>query len=118
MTLPQEMINKIKTEAEKKYPFKWPVNSKGEDIVQRVGQRPYGWAKHQRIVKAYQAGATEWAGKANDLVDATEMLNAAIDKTWNECNTKAIPDKYKKEIAAAQAQFGNALAKYKEVGNA
>lgn len=64
---------------------------------------------------AYRRGATEWAGKCKELADALVILNAAIDKTWNECNTQSIPDKYKKEIAAAQAQCGAELAKYKEV---
>ncbi len=103
MTLPKETINKIKAEAEKNYPFKWPLNSKEEEMVQRVGQNPHGWAKHQKIVKAYEAGAIEWMGKAQPLADAVQGF---ID----EVDTEGLTEDRLKELITT-------LAKYKEVNN-
>lgn len=103
MTLSQTMIDKINAEAEK-YGFVVPYNRSNKFY-------------NEDKVKGYQVGATEWAGNCKELMDALVKLNTAIDKTWNECNTQSIPDKYKKEISAAQAQCDTALAKYKEVEN-
>lgn len=64
--------------------------------------------------EGYIAGATAENDRAQKLVDALEKLNAAIDKTWNECNTKSIPDRHKKEIASAQALSYSILQQWKE----
>lgn len=54
--------------------------------------------------------ADELKARCEKMDTALLKLNAEIDKTWNECNTKSIPDKYKKSISEAQAICGAALA--------
>lgn len=109
--LPEEIREKINT-ASQEY----------ESATQHEGLGP-------AIFKAGVDYALEYAkvmadndlqAQAQAMADALEELNKAIDKTWNECNTKSIPDKYKKEISAAQALSCNVLQQFKdgkEVGN-
>lgn len=58
---------------------------------------------YQGFSKGYTTGATEWAGKAQGLIDALESMK--------RINLSAIGASVMKDIAA------NALTKYKEVSN-
>lgn len=50
---------KIQEKADKKYPFIWPKNKHGEEIVMRVGQEnPPGSRKIKNIQGAFISGAT------------------------------------------------------------
>ena len=91
MRLPKEMTEAIKAEAERYAGLMIWVNQSTE---------PDGPMFHEYIsVTSYQAGATEWAGKAEEhLVPALEWI-----KTYGPCDDLTI--KF----------IDNALAKYKEV---
>jgi len=87
--LPQETIDKIKAEAE----------------------RYAELFKHGEAYRkpAYADGATEWAGKANPVIDALEQIqNSPTPYTVNEMEWW---------IETARNLAATALAKYKEVTN-
>src|SRR5688572_21078740 len=121
--LPQETIDRIKADAENKYPFRWPKNKKGELIEQRVGQNPVGWRKHRNVVDGYIAGATAEATRALErekvLVEALEEVLRLRD-LWQYCN--GIPLEHENEVIALknmEEKVKAALASYigeKEVG--
>lgn len=54
--IPAEIMQQIKIDAERKYPFVWPLNKHGEEIVQRVGQGAPGSAKAKKIQNIYIQG--------------------------------------------------------------
>jgi hypothetical protein len=60
MTLPQETRDRINTEAEK-YGFVVPYDGSNKFY-------------NEDKVKGYQAGATEWAGRAQPVIDAAEKV--------------------------------------------
>lgn len=90
MTLPQETIDKINAEADL-YGFVVPFDGSKTFYIEDK-------------VKGYQAGATEWAGKAQGLVEALEQI-----KGWSGGPEDA---SYRMKVIASDA-----LAKYKEVAN-
>jgi hypothetical protein len=90
MMLPQETIDKIKADADK-YGFVVPYNGSKSFYLEDK-------------VKGYQAGATEWAGKAKPVVDALDQI-----KNWSGGTEDAA---YRMKVIASDA-----LEKYREVGN-
>jgi chromosome segregation ATPase len=73
-----------------------------ENLISRMGswqQQLYGVQKERDALKEH----------CDKMEAALIKLNMEIDKTWNECNTKSIPDKYKKAINSAQAMCNEAL---------
>jgi hypothetical protein len=117
MTLPQTTINRINAEAEK-YGFVVPYDGSNKFY-------------NDDKVKGYKAGATEWAGKAEEQIEAAlheernaiqakmtgmetgylEQIKGLVDTLkWIQmhCPIEAIVDD----------AIDAALAKYKEVGNA
>jgi hypothetical protein len=67
------------------------------------------YSTHNDVAGAYNAGATEWAGRAQGLVLTLELINTWIDECMG----------YGKLLDADKAMqaIDTALAKYKEVGN-
>jgi hypothetical protein len=94
MTLPKETMEKIRAEAKERCPL-IILSNKQKSHVDRY-----------RI--EYHAGATEWAGKAQPVVDALEAL-------LNILPSGSVLDHYfaKEQVIKAR----EALAKYKEVEN-
>lgn len=72
-----DIQDKIKAEAERKYPFVWPKNKHGEDIVQVVGANPPGSAKARKVQEVFIAGA-------NHVLQHPELLREQMDGliTW------------------------------------
>jgi len=87
MTLPQE-IQKIIDARELELTEKMPLTNDHQT------------GYYQGFSKGYQAGATEWAGKAQDLADTLK---------WIQMHTPIDQD--------VDDTISAALAKYKEVGN-
>ena len=50
--------NIIEELANEKYPFVWPKNKDGEEIVQRVGQKAPGSAQHRKRINQFVAFTT------------------------------------------------------------
>jgi hypothetical protein len=88
MTLPQTTLDQINSEAEK-YGFVIPYD----------GSKKF---YNEDKVKGYQAGATEWAGKAKLVIDALEQVESVV--SWMDDGT------FKKKLSEI-------IAKYKEVSN-
>ena len=98
MTLPKATTEAIKAEAERYAGLMIWVNQSIE---------PDGPMFHEYIsVTSYQAGATEWAGRAEGiLIPALELIQKKLT---------GINDTITNDILAIAT---NALAKYKEVSN-
>ena len=92
MTLPQEITDKIEKEAEHHANVEWSEKAKHNSLAQSIN-----WDNSK---DDYQAGATEWAGKAQELADTLKwiQMHAPIEPVVDDV------------ISAA-------LAKYKEVSN-
>ena len=58
MTLPQETIDRIKADAERRY----------------KGKPDSYFPTNHKYVEGHIAGATEWAGKAHPVIDAAEKV--------------------------------------------
>jgi hypothetical protein len=86
MTLPQTTLDKIKKDA----------TDKSYEKVKGSFESPYGRGFRSGYETGHEEAATEWAGKAQGLVDALEQL-----KEGAPAHTITFID--------------NALAKYKEV---
>ena len=86
MTLPKETIEKISTDASERYP------ASPDGMLMAAG---------------YAAGATEWAGKVEDLIDTLQKVKNIM--SWMDGD-----DRY---CQALRKIVEPALAKYKEVGN-
>lgn len=91
MTLPQGTIDKIKADAKHYMDVFVKGSVKYEDILPND------------ISDAHKAGATEWAGMAQVLVEALEAMKTINASTMGAARMKAIA--------------ATALAKYKEVSN-
>jgi hypothetical protein len=91
MTLPQTTLDQINAEAEK-YGFVVPYDGSNKFY-------------NDDKVKGYQAGATEWAGKAQPVIDIGQGIVMLFDPTRKHV---LIP-------ADMILRLSNALAKYKEV---
>jgi flagellar biosynthesis/type III secretory pathway protein FliH len=103
MTLPQETIDKIKINAAK------ATNKRDEQLRERSKDYGRRLAFLDGYEEGHNAGATEWAGKAQGLVDA-------LDKIYNgpfPINQTELEEWLLHTKRDARA----ALAKYKEVGN-
>lgn len=101
MTLPKETQDKIKADAE---------NYAG--VMVWINKHPKGEEQlfYEYIsATSHIAGATEWAGKVQELVDAMEIISKAPMPT----------NAHEREswVSAARATVVTALAKYKEVSN-
>lgn len=94
MNLPNDITEKIKADA---------INYMHSEIKGMTGDDDI-FPHHLQY--AHQAGATEWAGKAQELVDALEVCAKPIEH--NDANLALYT---RQEIAR------RALAKYKEVTN-
>jgi spore coat polysaccharide biosynthesis protein SpsF (cytidylyltransferase family) len=97
MTLSKETIEKIKADAKEKYPAMYPGNEHQKNVERyRIG---------------YEAGATEWAGKAQqkliDLLDEARLQIEYLHKKFGETGSGN----------NVLARIETELAKYKEVGN-
>jgi hypothetical protein len=102
MTLPQETIDKIKADAKHYMDVFVKGSVKYEDILPND------------ISDAHKAGATEWAGKAQGLVDVIFLIfkdGSGTQTTIDKVN-KALIDFYGNQTA-----IDKAIAKYKEVTN-
>lgn len=94
MNIPQTTIDRINAEADL-YGFVIPYNGSKTFYIEDK-------------VKGYQAGATEWAGKAQPAIDALEALLKELP-TGNTLNFY-----FAKELVIKAREE---LAKYKEVTN-
>lgn len=81
MTLPKETIEKIKADAET-------------------------YMHNETKGNAHEAGATEWAGRAQGLIEALKQIEQMSD-----------PGDYWKAIFEMKSIASDAIAKYKEVSN-
>lgn len=99
MTLPQETIDKIKAQAK----------SKSYAKVKGSFESEYGRGYRSGYETGHEDGATEWAGKAQWLVDALDKI-ASFEVPKNHAERKSY-------IAYTKSVAFNALAKYKEVSN-
>lgn len=89
---------RIAQEAEKLYPYVWPKNKHGEEIVMRVGQKaPPFSAKIRKIKQAYIAGAEAEATRAAGLVDLLAKIRDHLP----------VKDKFNKEITDALTNYNN-----------
>lgn len=92
MTLPQETIEKIEADS-----LKYLSSLYNDSYVERRYEMksgvPYEW---KAIRKAHKAGATEWAGMAQGLVDALKwiQMHTPIDQDVDDVITGALA-KYK-----------------------
>jgi len=93
MTLPQETIDRINNEAEK-YGFVVPYDGSNKFY-------------NEDKVKGYQAGATEWVGKAKPVVDVSEEIIMLFDPTREHV---LIP-------VDMILRLSTEIAKYKEMAN-
>src|ERR1044071_8380626 len=89
MTLPKNIENKILTESYRKY-----------NLTDQGGQR-----------EGYQAGATEWAGRAQDCFNLLSEMRDCLDAVLIINEVRPLQDSELIE------DINNALAKYKEVSN-
>jgi hypothetical protein len=101
MTLPQETIEKITKDAEVK------TEAKAKEIIGQFMPRSTNYIA---FLDGYEEGridgATEWAGKAQGLVDALEFC--AKPMQHGDANLA---------LYTRQELAQRAIAKYKEVGN-
>jgi hypothetical protein len=91
--LSQETIDKINSEADV-YGFVVPYDGSSTFYIDDK-------------VKGYQAGATEWAGRAQPVIDISQEIVMLFDPTRRHV---LVP-------ADVILRLSNALAKYKEVVN-
>jgi hypothetical protein len=92
MTLPQETQDIIEKEAE-------AYGESHGDHIYNIKE----YYTHNNVASAYQAGATEWVGKAQPVVDAVQGLIEEVD-------TEGLTQDRLEELKTA-------IAKYKEVVN-
>lgn len=100
--LPQKTIDKIKADA-KAYMHNEIKGMVGDDDLQ-----PH------HLQYAHEAGATEWAERAQGLAEAIFLIysNGMNRQTTSDAVNKALLKFY-----GSQTAVGSALAKYKEVSN-
>lgn len=97
MILPQETIDKIKANA-KAYMHTEIKSMVGDDELQ-----PH------HLQYAHEAGATEWAGKVQPIIDALEAFTSFLEVD--------IREEYLISKIPNYSKHKTALAKYKEVSN-
>jgi Neuraminidase (sialidase) len=96
MTLPQETIEMIEKEAE-------VYAETHGDHLSNIKE----YSTHNDIAGGYNAGATEWAGKAHPVIDVAKEIVMLFDPARRHV---LIP-------ADMILRLSTALAKYKEVSN-
>jgi hypothetical protein len=105
MTLPQEMIDAIEKDASDK--------TKAKEI--EIKDRFYKYSPNKvAYLDGYETGriegATEWAGKAQELADALMLIYSnGLRQATSDAVNKALLNFY-----GSQAAIDNAFAKYKE----
>lgn len=92
--LSTELQEQIEREAKDKYPFCWTKNKHGEPIVQRVGQNPHGWSKHQRIINAYKNGAEVYAEKWQEEKQAATEAKKLLDEVFRKHEAGLLTDRF------------------------
>lgn len=109
-TTPQDIKQQIATEAEKRYPFIWPKNKHGEEIVQRVGQNAPGIAKAKRIQNIFKAGAEfGYSLQLKEKDEQIRLLQMQVDHLDEGCNQRD------KRIAELEQMIEAAKSAFKEI---